>query len=65
MARMKQRDIGFHQGVIWAASYLVTAHGQATLAEYMLQEASADLSVADDYDLKVLAGVISELNRKK
>lgn len=66
MPRKKQIQIGVENGIMWAAAYLVLAHGQNSLAEYMLRESGIDPNTCgDDYDRRALAAVISELKRKK
>jgi hypothetical protein len=64
--RKKKIDIGMEHGIMWSAAYLVQAHGQDTLAEYMLQESGFDPNTCgDEYDRNTLKGVIESINKKK
>ena len=61
---MKQREIGFTQGVGYAIQYLINGHGENSLAEYLMQESGIHLSdfekVCDDMDLEYIRKAAAE-----
>ena len=51
---------------MWAASYLVSAHGYDTLAEDMLHESGINPQTSgDEYDRQILANVIERLEQRR
>lgn len=59
---VKERDIGFNQGVAWAICYLIRGHGEDTLAEMMFNESGITMremsqSRVDEVDRKLLRKV--------